>query len=378
MEFEFSFKTRLIFGAGTLSRLPEVARGYHKALIVTGKKSSKQNGSLDKVRSYLSSVGVESLVYDDVKPNPTTDSADEAADLGRRAGVDLLIGLGGGSAIDEAKAVSVAIPGRRPITDLNKGWMPQTSIPLIAIPSTAGTGTEADPWFVLTDLKTSQKRGYGYGVTFPLASVVDPELTLTLPKFQTAATGMDTFYHALEGYLNRDANPLSDGLAIHAMELVKQNLSVACEHPGDIEARTNLSAASVMAGMVEFMPGVNLIHALAHPIGAYTDATHGACLSAVAVEYLKFVADAMPDRASVVANLLGEDPKPERAAEGLSKLLREVGMDFRLSQLGLKKELIPKVAEDALSYMGGSVSRTPREVSERDIIGILERSFREQ
>lgn len=237
--------TEIIFRVGAVDELEERAKKLgKKALIVTGRSSTKKTGLLQRVQDLLKKAGVESIVFDKIVPNPISDHVDEAAEIVRKEKIDFIVGLGGGSPIDSAKAISITAPNEGKFWDyvpVGGGKIPEKSIPVVAIPTTHGTGTEADPFAVITNPETKEKVGIGYRNTFPVLSLVDPEVMKTLPKDQTAYTSMDAFYHAIEAFLNVNANPYSDVLALDAMKRIVTYLPVAYENGEDMEARTNLA-----------------------------------------------------------------------------------------------------------------------------------------
>ncbi|MGE0033835.1 MAG: iron-containing alcohol dehydrogenase, partial [Pseudothermotoga sp.] len=202
--FESYLPTRIVFGVGAIEKLPKFVKDLgKKAMIVTGRKSTKVTGLLDRVKGMLERVGIDVLVFDKVQPNPISDHVDEAAKIAIQHNADFIIGLGGGSPIDSAKAIAIAAAMKDSFwnyTSAGGNKKPDRALPVVAVPTTHGTGTEADPFAVITNPRTKEKVGIGYDVVFPKISIVDPSLMTSLPKDQTAYTSMDAFYHSLEAY----------------------------------------------------------------------------------------------------------------------------------------------------------------------------------
>ena len=240
MHFSYFMPTRIIFGRGKLSHLATADLPGKKALIViTNGKSMRNLGYLDKVVSYLKDRGVESVVFDKVLPNPIEQHVMEAAELARNENCDFIIGLGGGSAIDSAKSIAIMIKNPGTYWDYIKGEkeIHEDVLPIVAIPTTAGTGTEADPWTVITNPDVNEKVGFGSKETFPTLSIVDPELMLSVPPKLTAYQGMDAFFHSVEGYIANVAQPMSDIFALDSISRIAEYLPRAVRNGSDLQAR---------------------------------------------------------------------------------------------------------------------------------------------
>lgn len=235
MPYEFYLPTKLLYGAGCLSALGGCALPGRKALLVTSAgQSAKRHGYLGRVEEQLTQAGVRAVLYDQITPNPTKAEVMAGAALCRKEGCDFVLGLGGGSSIDAAKAISVMARNPGDYWDYVSGGtgkgkaVPNAPLPVVAVTTTAGTGTEADPWTVTTNEETQEKIGFGYEKTFPVLSVVDPELMVSVPPRLTAYQGFDALFHSTEGYLNRTASPISDLMALEAIRLIGKSLPRAC------------------------------------------------------------------------------------------------------------------------------------------------------
>jgi alcohol dehydrogenase len=384
--FNFYLPTRIVFGCGTVERIGTLSRSLGKrALIVTGRQSTKKSGLLERVMDLLRRSGITSVVFDDIVPNPLSTSIDEGARVLLENDCDFVIGLGGGSPIDSAKLIAlVASDGGNcwDYTESGAARKPESAFPVVAVPTTHGTGTEADPFAVVTNPETKEKIGVGFDEIFPAISIVDPETMLTLSPEQTAATGMDAFYHAIESYLNSNHQPTSDLLALEAIGLINNYLPIAYEHPKDLEARTALAWASTAAGICETLSGCIANHSLEHPVSAYYNATHGAGLCATGPSLLEYIRPHVMERLGEVARVMGApsreiniDELSRMAITLLRRLQKSVSLDITLSDLGVEPSMLPTLAEDAMRTMGGLVTVTPGNLQTIDLLKIYRMSI---
>ncbi len=384
--FNIFLPTRIVFGEGALNKLPLLVKDLgKKAMIVTGKKSTKQSGVLDKVTKLLEEKGMETIVFDKVQPNPVSDDVDEAAQIAIKEKVDFLIGLGGGSAIDSSKAIAItaAMGGNFwDYVEVGGGKKPDKALPVIAIPTTHGTGTEADPFAVITNPRTKEKVGIGYNIIFPRVSIVDPTLMITLPKDQTAYTSMDAFYHSLEAFLNIGANVYSDTLALDSMKRIVVNLQAAYENGNDIYARTNLAWASTEAGITETLTGVIANHAIEHGLTGFNpQLPHGLGLCITGPYLLEYIFDDCYERLSVLSkevfNVEEYDVKKSGRLfiEKLYEFQNRFELNQKLSTLGFKEDQLEQIAQVAYKTMKGVVVKSPKRMSENDLYQIIKRAF---
>ncbi len=391
--FTFYMPTRLIFGPGTLADLATTRYfPWKKALLVVGEGgSARRSGSLERVRSLLSSRGVQVVVYDRIRPNPEAAQVEDAARIAKAEGCDVVVGLGGGSTIDSAKSIAVMArnPGRYWDYMMSgtggRKTPPNGALPIVAITTTAGTGTESDPWTVQSNPETREKTGWGNDSTFPTLSIVDPELMTTLPPRQTAYTGMDALFHSVEAYLATCHQPASDLLALEAVSLIVKWLPVAVADGANIEARTALAWANTEAGICESLSSCISHHSLEHAVSAfYPKVAHGAGLTMLSVAYFSDVAERSPARFANLAAAMGEQvdalPEAERPfafVAALEKLITAAGLAGEtLSAYGVKKADIPDMAGNALFAMGGLFAVTPVKQEQADVERIFERAYR--
>jgi alcohol dehydrogenase len=394
LNFQYYMPTRLIFGPDTLNQLgdtPHLPRG-NKALIVIGESGAMiKAGYLSRVQGLLAKQDVQSMVYDKIRPNPESDMVEEAAALCRDHGVNFVVGLGGGSTIDSAKAIATMATNAGKYWDYMQsgsggGQTPESdALPIVAIPTTAGTGTEADPWTVITKSGSAEKIGWGNDSTFPALSIVDPKLMLSVPPKQTAYTGMDAFFHAVEAYLATCRQPASDMLALEAVHLIAHTLPQAVAEGDNLEARTIMAWACSAAGLCESYSSCISHHSLEHALSAFhPDMPHGAGLVLISKAYFGFLAacgeERLGDLALAMGDTLEENLEEEVGGvaflDALDKLITDIGLaDEKLSDYGVTREEIPVLAENALTTMGALFDITPVPMSQDDVVAILEAAY---
>ncbi|WP_434631871.1 iron-containing alcohol dehydrogenase [Thermoanaerobacterium thermosaccharolyticum] len=389
--FTYFMPTEIIFGPGTLEKLATVRLPGKKALLVIGSGNSmRKHGYLDRVTSYLKQNNVDYVVYDKILPNPIADHVAEGAKLAKENECDFVIGLGGGSTIDSSKAIAVMAKNPGDYWDYVSGGsgkgmeVKNGALPIVAIPTTAGTGTESDPWAVVTKTETNEKIGFGCKYTYPTLSIVDPELMVSIPPKFTAYQGMDAFFHSVEGYLATVNQPGSDVLALQSISLITENLPKAVDDGNNIEARTALAWASTAAGIVESLSSCISHHSMEHALSAYhPDIPHGAGLIMLSVSYFSFMASKVPDRFVDIAKAMGEEingaTKEEQAIsfiKGLKKLIKNIGMeDLSLSGFGVKEDEVEKLSRNAMDTMGGLFQVDPYKLSLEEVMSIYKNCF---
>lgn len=388
MPYEFYLPTKLLYGAGCLSALGGCALPGRKALLVTSAgQSAKRHGYLGRVEEQLTQAGVRAVLYDQITPNPTKAEVMAGAALCRKEGCDFVLGLGGGSSIDAAKAISVMARNPGDYWDYVSGGtgkgkaVPNAPLPVVAVTTTAGTGTEADPWTVTTNEETQEKIGFGYEKTFPVLSVVDPELMVSVPPRLTAYQGFDALFHSTEGYLNRTASPISDLMALEAIRLIGKSLSRAVRDGADLEARGDVALANTLSGMVETLSGCISEHSIAHAMSAYhPKLPHGAALIAISKAYYQKLIrlGACRERMAAMARALGKSDaeRPEDFLTALDALQKECSVDgLALSSFGMSPEEFPALTRNARETMGGLFEVDPVAVSDGDVLEILSDAF---
>jgi len=392
LNFNYYMPTRILFGCGKLQELGTTPfLPGKKALVVIGASGAmRQHGYLDKVIGYLKTNGAEAVVYDKIQANPLVEHVEEGAQLAKKNQCDFVIGLGGGSTIDSAKSIAVMAVNPGKYWDYINGGSgggktpAKGALPIVAIPTTAGTGTEADPWTVITKTDTNEKIGWGNAFTFPKLSIVDPELMVSVPPQQTAYTGMDAFFHSVESYLATCNQPTSDHLALEAVGLITKYLPIAVKDGSDLEARTKLAWANTEAGLCESFSCCISHHSMEHAVSAcFPQVPHGAGLTMLSVAYFGYLAERNPGRFPDLARAMGE--RTEGLSEqdqalafvtGLKKLIKAAGLDqHKFSGYGIQRTDLRRLAENAFHTMGKLFAITPVKLTVDDATAIYERAY---
>ncbi|HLI45120.1 MAG TPA: iron-containing alcohol dehydrogenase [Acidimicrobiales bacterium] len=366
------------FAVGAISELPALVRrfGYERVLVVTdtGLRGSRM---LQSVTDLLAHAGLATAVFAEVHPNPTTHDLEAGSRMACDLGPDIvLLALGGGSALDAAKGIALAATNRRSGRDLTWSENFVSALPIVAVPTTSGTGAECNDFGVVTDPDTHRKFYVGSPTCLARSVILDPELTLTLPPGPTAASGVDCLTHALESYLSIRANPWADGLDLHVVRLVSRYLRRAVRDGRDLEARSNLLLAAHMAGQAMRTTGLGIIHGIGHPLGGRHDVPHGVALSLVLAECLRFNEPACMGRLAKLAEPLAVHSSSGSVARNAGaaiaaaeQLLNDVSMPSSLQDFSITVEDLPAIAEDALA--DPVMANTPRPPSAADIQQIL-------
>ncbi len=374
---------KIHFGAGLIGETGKIAKKYSDtALIVTGKNSMQKTGTLDRLVKILKDAGIAPIIFDGITPNPTTYEIDSAAGIAREKGVGLIIGLGGGSPLDSAKAVAVAAKGNIPVWEYLK-TPAKEALPVITVVSTSGTGSEVNRYSVMTNPETKEKPGFGYECMYPKEAVIDPEIMLSMPAYVTAATGFDVFVHIFEAFTGKAKNAFSSAYCMQAFYLLKDNLIKAYNEPNNIEARGNMATASALAGLAIDISGVGIMHAMEHPVsGNYPKAAHGAGLAALAVESMKYNLNACKKDFMLIAHHFGikragksDDEYAWSLIEKIKEMLSDLNLNIRLKDLGVEKDKLRKIAKEAFDTMGFAIQNNPAEAGENEVLKLLENSY---
>lgn len=390
MSFNMYIPTRVLFGAGQLSNLHAQKMPGRKAMIVISKgKSVKENGYLARTEEQLQLAGVESVVFDKVEANPLKSTVMAGAAFAKENQCDFIVALGGGSTMDASKAIATMATNDGDCWDYVHGGsgkgMPieNKPLPIIAITTTAGTGSEVDPWGVVTNEEKHEKIGFGsIDELFPVLAIVDPELMLTVPPKYTAYQGFDALFHSVEGYVSKFTNLMSDMYAITAIENIARNLPKAVKDGNDIDAREKVAFGNTLSGVVMCVGAVTSQHSLEHAMSAYhQELPHGAGLIMISKAYFthlinKHVCD---DRFVQMAKAMGmEDAKePMDFITMLVKLQEDCGVaDLKMSDYGIRPEEFEILAKNAKETMGGLFLCDRSELSIEDCVAIYEASYK--
>ncbi|MCK9525246.1 MAG: iron-containing alcohol dehydrogenase [Limnochordia bacterium] len=385
MNFNYYMPTKILFGAGKLAELAHEELPGTKALIVISSGNSmRKHGYLGRLQEILREKGIASAVFDKILPNPVKSHVMEGAALCKEENCDFVIGLGGGSSIDSAKSIAIMAKNPGDYWDYVGGGtgkgqpIPNGLLPVVAITTTAGTGTEADPWTVITNEETNEKIGFGNQSTFPTLSVVDPELMLSVPPTLTAYQGFDALFHSLEGYIANVATSISDMYALRSIELVNQYLPECVAHGDNLEARTKVALANTYAGFVQTESSCTSEHSMEHALSAfYPDLPHGAGLILLSDAYFTFFSTKIPQRFAGLAKAMGAGDSPESFLPALRELKKKCGVaDLKMSDWGIKADDIPKLAQNARETMGGLFAMDRYQLSLEETIEIMEKAYR--
>ena len=380
-DFAFKIPQEIVFGVGALSRLPELLGklGSDNVLVVSD-RSLEKIGMVDEILRIVRESGIQAHTFLDILPNPTVDMVNAAVEAYRSAGATSIVALGGGSPMDVAKAVGVLATYGGSITQYEGAHkVPGPIVPMIAIPTTAGTGSEVTAFSVITDTARSYKLTVFSYELLPRYALLDPNMITSVPPSVAAACGVDALIHALEAYVSLGASPFSDAMAEKAMALIGGNIRRFVANRRDIEAASAMMSGSMFAGIAFAWARLGNVHAMSHPLSAYFGVAHGianAILLPVVVEY-----NALADkgRYEVIYNYIREkkepatDFTPQMLADELRSLNRQLGIPESLSAVGVTEDKIPAMAEDAMK--SGNIAVNPRQTTLRDVIALYHRAM---
>jgi len=377
---------RLIsIGGGALAELPATLGrlGLARPLIVTDPYIASC-GILDRATALLDEARIRWAVHSDTVPDPTTDAVTAGVARLQEGDFDSVVAIGGGSPIDTAKAMSVLFANGGKMRDYKvPNDIPRMGVPVVAIPTTAGTGSEVTRFTVITDTETDEKMLVAGLACCPTAAIVDYELTLTMPLRLTADTGIDSLTHAIEAYVSRRANPYADGMARNAMGLIAKNIRTACGEPGNRAAREAMMLGATTAGMAFSNASVALVHGMSRPIGAFFHVPHGLSNAMLLPVVTEFSAPAALERYADCARAMGVADESEGSQAAVARLLdelRKLNGELQVPSpagYGIPRdryeELLPVMASQALA--SGSPANNPRVPTEDEIIDLYRRAY---
>ena len=390
MGFQMYVPTRFIFGNGSLNKLKDQPLPGKKALLlVSNGKSVRENGALGRTEEQLKQSGVTFAIFSGIGANPTRTAIMEGAKFARGHGCDFIVALGGGSVMDAAKAIAMMATNEGDLWDYTFGGtgkglkIKNDPIPIVCITTTAGTGSEADQWGVVTNEETSEKIGVGgYDALFPRLSIIDPELMASVPPAFTAYQGFDALFHATECYISTFASAMSDMYALTSIENVGKYLARAVHDGSDREAREGMAFANTLSGVVMTVSVCTSEHSLEHAMSAYHgDLPHGAGLIMISKAFYEFFIEkhACDGRFVRMAQALGmkDASKPEDFITVLSDLQKACGVEnLKMSDYGFTLDEMDKVAKNARETMGGLFAANPCEMTHADCVAVLRKSYR--
>ena len=390
MNFQMYIPTRILFGAGQLKNLhKEDLPGKKALLLLSNGKSAKISGAYDETLNQLKMAGCDVAVFQKIEANPLKETVEEGAVFAKENHCDFIVALGGGSVMDASKALAVAATNPGDLWDHafgKTGKAKEISIPplpIVAITTTAGTGSEVDQWGVITKSDTHEKIGFGgTDSLFPQIAVIDPELMKTVPPSFTAFQGFDALFHSTECYIARQANLMSDMYALTAIENIGKYLSKAVKNGADLEAREHVAFANTLSGVVMTISSCTSEHSMEHAMSAYhQNLPHGAGLIMISIEYYRHFIQkhACDERFVRMAQALGMEnaSAPEDFLTALSNLQKACGVDqLRMQDYGITAEEIDTLAQNARETMGGLFESDPIPLSHEECCLIYKKSFR--
>ncbi|GAB4211917.1 MAG: iron-containing alcohol dehydrogenase [Roseiflexaceae bacterium] len=376
--FEFQLRPRVLFKAGLVREMEnEVGRlGASRALIVAD-AGVVRTGLLDMVKAGLTGDVQVVGVYSDVPANSSVRAVERGAEYAREVGADLIIAVGGGSPIDTAKCMRILISEGGNLLDY-QGYnlLERPLIPMVAIPTTSGTGSEVTPFAVILDEDSHVKMTYASPFLAPDLALLDPEMTRTLPPRLTAATGMDALTHAIETFVSSEANPLSDALALQAIDIISNHLRAATHTGEDMEARGQMLVASCIAGMAFSSGFLGIVHAMAHSVGGAFEVHHGTANAILLPHGMRFNSVVVPNRYARIARALGVNaggrPEDDVIADGIAAVVAlssDCGLPLRLRDVGVTEESLPGIAETATT--DAAIYTNPRHATDEEVLEIL-------
>lgn len=387
--FDFYNPTRIVFGSGKLDTLSQQALPGKKAmLLISCGKSTKVNGSLEKVKEQLAKAGAEYAVFDKIMENPVKEVIMEGAAFARENGCDFILALGGGAVLDSSKAIAAMATNNGDLWDYVNGGtgkgrpLANKGLPIVTIPTSSGTGSEINCWGVISNLETKEKIGFGAECLVPVLSVVDPELMKTVPPRYTAYQGFDALFHNTEVMMSRGVNVLSEAIALSAIENIAKYLPRAVKDGNDIEAREYVAYGSTVAGITMQLTSTTAQHSMEHAMSAYHhNLPHGAGLIMISVEFARYFIEkhACDGQFIKMARAMGmpEADKPEDFLTALIALQKACGVDnLKMSDYGIQKDECMTLAVNARETMGGLFLANPCEMNDKDCAGVFEKAYR--
>lgn len=379
--FNFKIPQNIIFGMGSLAQLPEllVESGSNHVFLISDGGLAKL-GVVEKIESIIQNSGITCTTYLGVLPNPTVSIVDEATALYTQCGATSIVALGGGSSMDVAKAVGVLANYGGSITQYEGNFkVPGPIVPMIAIPTTAGTGSEVTASAVITDESRNYKLSVFSYELLPRYALLDPALIMTAPASIAASCGVDALIHAMEAYISTKATPFSDSMAEKAMELIGANLRRFVANRQDEDAACAMMLGCNFAGIAFAWARLGNVHAMSHPVSGYFHVAHGVANSILLPTVLEYNALADHGRYKKMYNYIHqgspciENFQPQMLVDEIRKLNNELGIPARLSDIGVTADKIPAMAEDAMK--SGNIPANPRQTTLKDMIALYEKAL---
>lgn len=381
--FSFTGAGKIVFGTGSFAKLAEHIQGLRsRRPLVVLDKNLAESGFQKKVADVIGQSGLKIGFFDKAEPEPKLELADEGAKIALKGKCDLVVGIGGGSAMDLAKAVAAVAGNKGKASDyLGLNRVPWPGLPTIMVPTTAGTGSEVTFTAVFVRQNLKKKEGMNSPYLYPDVALLDPELTLTLPPEPTATTGLDALCHAIESYTSVNASPMSEMVSLEAIQLISDNLRTCVHNGRDLEARERMLLGSLYAGLGLANAGVTAVHSLSYPLGGQYGVPHGLANTLLLPHVMAFNLPGNLEKFAVIAEVMGEviDDLPLReaawlAVEAVKTLIEDCGIYTTLEVLDIPRDAFPELAKVAMT-VARPLENNPRKLTIDDAIEIYEDAY---
>ena len=366
MSHTFITPNKVITGVDCFDELGRESAGLGtRALLVTGKTAIKAAGIAGRAVSLLRDQSVDSVLFAEAEPEPDILTVDAGRKACGDGGCDLVVGIGGGSALDVAKAIAGLANEPAPTEEYHEGReIKEDGLPCVAVPTTSGTGTEVTKNSVLTNGRRKVKKSIRADSMVPPVAIVDPRLTVTMPPHITAHTGLDALTQAIESFLSKNATPLTEGLSLHAVRLICASLEQAVQDGDDLRARESMSYGSLMAGLALANARLGVVHGIAHPLGARYGIPHGLVCGILLPPAMRLNSTVSREKLDLISQIVGQD-----AITFVEGLLERVGVPADLREYNLAEEDFPAIVAESMP--SGSLKANPKTVAEQDVLEIL-------
>ncbi len=369
MDFSYHMPADLRFGRGLADKIGDICKeiGGEKVLVVTGTGSTKRSGLLDRVLDSLKAAGLGAAVFDKVMQNPLTTTVYEGVELAKAEGCGVILGVGGGSIMDAAKAIAFCTVNAGDVSDYIFGKKQGAgALPIVLLPTTCGTGSEGNQIAVLTNPETKDKKALYTMQVMPRVSVIDPDVMTTMPKSVLSSVGFDAFTHSLEAYTSKKANPITDAQALLGMQLLADDLPKLVSGEGGAAEWEAVSLAATLGGMVIGAAGVSAAHGMEHPASGLKNIVHGRGLAALTPPIVERLATADPEKFARVSVLLGGSGA-EDCADSIRRFLKAIDLSVKLGDLGITAEDVPWMTENCMKISIGNLKNAPVTFSREEV-----------
>ena len=369
MDFSYHMPADLRFGRGLADKIGDICKeiGGENVLVVTGTGSTKRSGLLDRVLVSLKAAGLGAAVFDKVTQNPLTTTVYEGVELAKAEGCGVILGVGGGSIMDAAKAIAFCTVNAGDVSDYIFGKKQGAgALPIVLLPTTCGTGSEGNQIAVLTNPETKDKKALYTMQVMPRVSVIDPDVMTTMPKSVLSSVGFDAFTHSLEAYTSKKANPITDAQALLGMQLLADDLPKLVSGDGGAAEWEAVSLAATLGGMVIGAAGVSAVHGMEHPASGLKNIVHGRGLAALTPPIVERLATADPEKFARVSVLLGGSGA-EDCADSIRRFLKAIDLSVKLGDLGITAEDVPWMTENCMKISIGNLKNAPVTFSREEV-----------